>query len=202
MAIQFNCISCLKAIEVADEWANRLVECPYCGDTVTAPGMSQLRPPVATPIESTGAQPIESAGMMASEGAADPRVETQWVPHRHRRPFDVLALAGLLLAILATVLFFWSSITIFAEVSERIGTDFDPEALNEFIEGELKNNSAWLIKFVFGFLGALGSWVIAAVLSVIAVVRNRRTPRGTLAYWALAATGVLPVFLIVGALLG
>jgi hypothetical protein len=200
MAIQFNCISCLKAIEVADEWRNRLVECPYCGDTITAPGMSQLRPPMANPVEPIGPQAVSSTEAIVAGQAIDPRVETQWAPYR--RPFDGLALAGLLLALLATGLFFWASISVFTEVTQRVGPDFEPEALNEFLESELKKSSPWLIKFLFAFLGAIGSWILAAVLSVIAVVRNRRSPRGALAYWALAATGILPVLLIVGGLLG
>lgn len=51
MAIQFRCSGCGQAIEVDDQFATRLVACPFCQAAVQAPAASQLdmSMPVATP---------------------------------------------------------------------------------------------------------------------------------------------------------
>ncbi len=54
MAIRFQCGSCGQPIEIDDVWASKLVACPYCQKTVTAPAASTLpdlsSTPTATPL--------------------------------------------------------------------------------------------------------------------------------------------------------
>lgn len=49
MAIQFYCSGCGQAIEVDDEYAKRLIACPFCHATVEAPAASALIRPQAVP---------------------------------------------------------------------------------------------------------------------------------------------------------
>lgn len=46
MSIQFLCPGCGQPIEVDDEFANRLVGCPFCQTTAEAPAQSKLPAPV------------------------------------------------------------------------------------------------------------------------------------------------------------
>ncbi len=60
MAIRFQCASCNQPIEVDDEWASRLVSCPFCSKTITAPAQSTLVEtaiPAARPQGSMAAAP-------------------------------------------------------------------------------------------------------------------------------------------------
>ena len=50
MSIQFHCPGCRQPIEVDREWAERLVACPYCRQTVTAPAESDLELTEALPV--------------------------------------------------------------------------------------------------------------------------------------------------------
>lgn len=60
MAIQFNCPSCGQPIEVDDALGGKEVGCPFCSQTVAAPGQSMLdtRPPSVSPAESALPTPV------------------------------------------------------------------------------------------------------------------------------------------------
>ncbi len=217
MAIQFNCISCLKAIEVADEWRNRLVECPYCGDTITAPGISQLRPPVTEPVDA-------NAGGFATGGHESGELETgnfgsighglgQSETSRRsaagqfesadfelvqspRRSIDVLAAIGLALGIGALAVFAWIAIRFATVLANQVGTDATPEELNRFLQDAMKSQAPWLVEMSGPAFGFLALWFAGALISLIACIRTRREHRGKLAYWAMGVSMILPFFMI------
>ncbi len=195
MAIQFNCISCLKAIEVADEWANRLVECPYCGDTVTAPGMSQLRTPVAAPIDTTTEAEVAAPGVPAGQPVMH-YPPSGLEPIQRRSSFDGLALTGLVLGIGAILLFFWIAVCVATEIGNRLSTGAAPEEIKEFIDSATANQAPWLVKLSIYGLGMLLLWFSASLISGIALWRNRRERRGQMAYWAFGVNMVLPFLVL------
>src|SRR5262245_2960093 len=76
MAIQFHCPGCGQPIEVDDEWASKLVACPYCRRTVSAPVQSTLdvrevvpsAKPVATSESAAPTTPSGWPGQAAAGG--------------------------------------------------------------------------------------------------------------------------------------
>jgi hypothetical protein len=76
MSIQFDCVACGKRIEIDDAWGGRLVECPYCRDTITAPAYSTGNAPEEHPSTghpSTGHPNTERPGFApTSESPAEP----------------------------------------------------------------------------------------------------------------------------------
>ena len=74
MAIRFQCSACSQPIEVDEEWARKLVACPYCRKTITAPMESTLPEPseipTATGIEQSG--PFVAAAYTGEAGPAAP----------------------------------------------------------------------------------------------------------------------------------
>ncbi len=72
MAIQFRCTGCGQPIEVDDEFADRMVGCPFCKTTVQAPATGRLDAP------NTNDEGLASVASHAPPGfAADP---TQHAP--------------------------------------------------------------------------------------------------------------------------
>ncbi len=213
MAIQFNCISCLKAIEVADEWRNRLVECPYCGDTVTAPGMSQLKPPKAKPIEE-GAETRHDAGVrhgaeaqfgaeraITEPGAGECAPSDFSLIQSKRSSFDGLAAIGLALGVGAILLFGWVVIRFVTELLNRLGPNPTPEAVTKFLSDAVEVQAPWLLDMALPVWGVMGVWFAGVLISGIAIIRTRREGRGTLAYWALGVNLILPILTIFSMLL-
>ncbi|MCA9250144.1 MAG: hypothetical protein KDA54_03340 [Phycisphaerales bacterium] len=200
MAIQFNCISCLKAIEVADEWANRLVECPYCGDTVTAPGFSQLRAPAAAADE-TSSEPGDELQAVPTGVLTVDYSPAGYAPATHRGKFDGVALTALLLGIGAILLFFWIVYRFVDEVGSRVGFGVDSEEMTKFVQDAAETQQPWLVKLSVLGMGVMLLWFVATLVSVIALWRNRRERRGGLAYWAIGVNLLLPFFMVLSLLL-
>lgn len=67
MAIQFQCVSCRQPIEVDDDLASKIIACPYCRKTMTAPAESQLGDLAAIPVGRTR----EPVGSRLDEVASD-----------------------------------------------------------------------------------------------------------------------------------
>lgn len=59
MVIRFLCPSCRQPIETDDEWAEKLVACPFCRATITAPAQSTLGP-IEAAADIPGARPAWS----------------------------------------------------------------------------------------------------------------------------------------------
>ncbi len=201
MAIQFNCVSCQKAIEVADEWSCRLVECPYCGDTITAPGISQtpVRPavPRATPASDFAGSTPQPAYQSAPQ-AYETRDFELVAP---RKQFDGLALAGLLFCLASMVLYGVATVLFVTAIFERVGPNATQEQLEAFAKEVSEDPPAWATKMLMLGLLAFGVWLVGAIMSVIAFVRNRKDPRGKLAFWALLLSSYLPLLMLLGLLI-
>lgn len=88
MPIRFYCTGCNKPIEIDDEFANRLVACPFCSATVTAPAAS-VQELVASPL----------GGPPATSQASRPTVLANEAPtHSAGRRYSTIGLVcGLLL---------------------------------------------------------------------------------------------------------
>lgn len=198
MAIQFNCVSCQKAIEVADEWSCRLVECPYCGDTITAPGITQPPPKAAVPT----ARPIAGIEGSIPQPTYRPPSEayesSDFELAQPRKRFDGLALTGLLFCLASMAFFVWCIAVMLGEVIERVGLDAPPEKIQAFIEEAAENQSAWLLKLSGLAFLAFGVWLVGAIISCTAFIRNRKYPRGKLAFWALLLCAYLPLLMLLG----
>lgn len=64
MAIQYQCESCRRPIEVDDEYAGRVAACPYCGHSGAVPEASTWRPE-----RPTGAGPVSAGPVRIDENA-------------------------------------------------------------------------------------------------------------------------------------
>jgi len=90
MAIRFHCAACSQPIEVDDEWALKLVACPYCRKTVTAPAETQIEAVAPIPTATAAHDPQE----IGSPPGAPPAVS----PIIHPRRENSVAVASLVLA--------------------------------------------------------------------------------------------------------
>ena len=199
MSIQFSCISCGKAIEIDDEWALRLVECPYCHDTVTAPGPSAICSP--------------SSGAEASYLPAPPAVETA-VPAAvvggpRPRAGNKLAVVALILACVSLVLFLWIIAAFVNVVDAQLGPEAteeevekllqDPSVLQRTFQEAISREEPWVYGLALGSMAWFGLWIAALVCSLVAVYRPGL--RGT----SIAAllVSLLPIlWMLLGALVG
>lgn len=180
MAIQFQCVSCSRPIEVDDQWARRLVECPYCHDTITVPAISTYNPPgMASPVQM--AQPAEAA-----------------YPDAYYRPRsrNALAIWAMVLSILAFATLGATIISVGMKFTAIMSSDATPEEMEkqvqEAFEQAVERQEHWVILFAVGMLGGLGLWIAGLVCSMIAVTRPAR--RG-LAIAALLVT-LLPIVIL------
>ena len=194
MAIQFNCVSCQKAIEVSDEWSCRLVECPYCGDTITAPGISQI--PVRTETPATNLEGPVSQSPLPSAANTLESGDFQLV--RPQRRFDGLALAALLFCLASMVLYGVVIVLMAMKVFEQVGPNATPEQIEAVVDQWSEDTPAWAMKMAVLSVLGFGAWLIGAIMAVIAFVRNRRNPRGKLANWALLLSCYVPLLLLLG----
>ena len=199
MSIQFSCISCGKAIEIDDEWALRLVECPYCHDTITAPGPSATCSPSPVVEEPPSPAPpaVETSGPVAVVGG--PRT----------RAGNKLAVIALILACVSLVLLLWVNIALVKAVAAELGPEAteedverlfeDPSALQRILYEAAEREEPWIYGLGLGFMAWFALWIAALICSLIAV--NRRGRRGT----SIAAllVSLLPILrMLLGALVG
>ncbi|NOX58574.1 MAG: DUF1178 family protein [Planctomycetes bacterium] len=200
MAIQFHCVSCEKAIEVADEWACRLVECPYCGDTITAPGLSHpaMQAGSSTPATDSFAAPSDDVSIYGDR--SDEMLGGEATLHegqpQARKSFDWLALTALALGVVAFAIFLVFAFGLFGELVERIGTEPTPEEIQKVITDAIANDEMWVMKLSLQIVAALGVWLVSFVLAVVAFIRNQRNPRGKLASWVLVLTSLPWLFVV------
>lgn len=90
MAIRFHCASCSQPIEVDDEWALKLVACPYCRKTVTAPAETQIDAAALIPTATAPRDVHEIDSPTDAPPAAPPSI--------HPRSENSVAVAALVLA--------------------------------------------------------------------------------------------------------
>lgn len=191
MAIQFTCVSCRNAIEIDDKWAHRLVECPYCHDTVRSPGRSMLTesPPLASPVEgdSTGEAPIAASEPMHAQAVPmQPTVIAQAPPD------NKLAIVALVLAIGALVLLAWTSASLGQAVFAHVGPDATPADMQRIVQEAAERQEPWVYRASLSLMGSFGLWIAGAVCSLIAI--SRRGRRGIAI--AAIALSALPLVLL------
>ena len=184
MAIQFMCSACSQPIEVDDEWASRLVACPYCRKTVTAPAASQL----------------EDLGRFPMASVVPDRVAAVETP-RNVIAKVALALAGGLVALLVAVGLILAPHQ--QELADYTNALFEAEGLAEmsrvppeFFEAGFPG---WYVAAaVLEITGGL-VWIATLVCAIIGV---RRAAHRRWAVAALVSAGAVPVFVCGGGLAG
>lgn len=188
MAIRFLCAGCSQPIEVDDEFAMRLVACPYCRRTITAPretilpeasGVAEARPgAVIAPPTTVSAEPLLTAAAPARNGPA-------------------VAAAVLLAVALASLIGYF---LVFAghsqELTRMMPTTFPPDmsaimkAQQRLFE-EYGGVPPWMIALgAFEILAGM-TW-IGAVACAIVGLTGRRARKG-LALTVLILSCVLPI---------
>ncbi len=194
MAIRFQCSSCLQPIEVDDEWASKVVACPYCRNTVTAPAESSLGDLAGVPTASP-AQPPSTPGDVS--------------------PPPPITSRGNRLAIVTWVLLALSIATMMAvnavvrqhaaelePVQKSLEAGKDPFQISREhpeLFGGGGNVPPWML--ASSMLMVMGGlfWLAAVVCGIVAVTRPYRR---AMAISALVTAAVLPVFMCCGGLLG
>ncbi|GIK15057.1 MAG: hypothetical protein BroJett003_00210 [Planctomycetota bacterium] len=108
MAIRFLCPSCRQPIETDDEWAEKLVACPFCRATVCAPTLSTLGP-IEAATDVPGARPAWSPDVPWADAEATfsgpPRIAFGEDPARKDANARRLATIAIVLAALSIATF-------------------------------------------------------------------------------------------------
>lgn len=174
MAIQFRCTGCGQAIEVDDDFAGRLVGCPFCHSSVQAPSASQAIPqpvPQATPMGAP-AQPFPPPppfGAMPGAAMAAPDPAARWCT------------IGLICGILAWITPFLMLMTMISQTNllqdiQRLqSTNADQKALQEEINNAMKRWGEEHPGVVASFTLVMGAMIIAGLAaSIVGLIRARR----------------------------
>ena len=202
MAIRFRCSGCSQPIEVDDEWASKLVACPYCRKTIAAPPESTLEDLSPIP-EATPLGPSEASW----DGPSVPVFGQQPpAPAQSNR----LAVVALILACSLPVQLavFMAVLTAHEGELQRIQSAVEQrqqqgespfaaqfEAWQEFLDERGGIPPSWMIlSAMVEFVGA-ATWIATIVCGIIAV---RRPQRRRLAVVALVIAVVLMIFFCCG----
>ena len=192
MAIRFLCSGCSQPIEVDDEWALRPVACPYCRQTVTAPGESTLRDlseiPTAAPLAPQAGDSAQPSAQPYSRKAPD--------AHPNQIAIVALVLALLVVAFLSFYLSVLRAHRLEMETFYRPDMTLNEQvqALSDYMDSQ-GQFPAWVMALSVLPLCAGLSWIGAIVCGIVAV---RRPQRRRLAIAALLIAGFAPVLLCCG----
>lgn len=184
MSIQFLCVSCRKPIEVDDQWAMKVVECPYCHGQVTAPGASTYQ----------GDQPIVAREV--SSGSLPEYAPPTALGAQPAQRSNVVAVVALLLVLLSLGMFVGSISMMVGKmlpVVEQGGSAAEQEAaLKKLLTEAAERQESWVITSGLVTLGGMVLWGVGVVCGLIGVTRPAR--RG----FAIAALvlAVMPLGLI------
>jgi hypothetical protein len=191
MAIRFHCPACTQPLEVDDAWASRVVACPYCRKTVTAPANSNLTDLSAVPM----AMPLTQPG---AAGAPPP------LPEFAARS-NPLAVAAIVFAGLTILLSTLMSVTasrhrLELEDIERdmkaMGPDASPmKASMEYMRTHGGQVPGWIMGLSLCFFGSLLACVTGLVCGLLAL---RRRARRALAWTSVLVCGGLTVWVGLG----
>ena len=202
MAIRFRCSGCSQPIEVDDEWASKLVACPYCRQTIAAPSESTLDDlspiPEATPL---GPSQVPDGGPSVAAFGQPPPV---WAPTNRLAVVALIVACSLpvqLAVFMAVVAAHEEELqTIQSVVEERQQQGESPfaaqfAAWQEFLDERGGIPPSWMIlSAMVEFVGA-AAWIATIVCGIIAVRRRQRRP---LAVAALVIAGVFMIFFCCG----
>lgn len=190
MAIRFLCASCRQPIEIDDEWASKLVACPFCRKTIMAPASSDLPEPDLVPT----ATPLQPAPSRETPGS--------W---EHPNKVAIVAFALICLVVFQIL-----------GMAHVIGPHKQELKAFEARQKELREQGAgifaasqeamavlsgshngsipgWLITVSVLQIGMVGCWFGTVVCGMIGV-RRRRNRR-----WALSSlflAGLIPVLML------
>jgi hypothetical protein len=192
MAIRFQCASCAQPIEIDDEWASRLVACPFCHKTTLAPPTSTLPELSAIPT----ASPISAA---ERSGMVVPGVGALSIPTpTNRAAVAAIILAGLQILCLVGMQFIFASHRLEFEEFQKT---FEQKSLPEVLEAQNRYVAAqggvprWMVATQLMGLLMLGGWVGALVCGIIGV---RRAARRGMAVTALLISSVVAMVICAG----
>jgi len=201
MAIQFHCVSCGKPIEIDDAWAGRLVECPYCHETITAPAFStEALPPTSTGERPAGAVTAAHAGEFLPPPAPPPTTLGGALPDSATpAPMparNVVAAVALVLACVALLLGFAAFVGFGIAIQNGVGASASEAETQKFIEEAFTKPERWAINMILAMFAAGGFWLAGLVCGIIGVCR----PNRGLAIGALVVSA-LPILLMMAAIL-
>lgn len=216
MAIRFQCPSCAQPIEVDDDLASRLVACPYCRKTVTAPATSTLSDPSQVPVAVPLAPASNAHGAQRTYAQRSDVPAGAWPDGAHYYPpppnasGNALAIVAFALACTTLLMFLSAGIILsnhsvefeeFMKLVEEHGTTVagQMKAWNEFLERRGGVSPTWFFAFTALSFASMALSVVALVCGLVAV---RRPQRRGFAMAALGITGLYAVLMCGGMLAG
>lgn len=216
MAIRFQCPSCAQPIEVDDELASRLVACPYCRKTVTAPATSTLSDPSQVPVAVPLAPAGDAHGAYRTYTHPSDAPAGAWPDGTHHYPpppgasGNALAIVAFALACTTLLMFLSAGIILsnhsvefeeFMKLVEEHGTTVagQMKAWNEFLERRGGESPTWFFAFTALSFASMALSIVALVCGLVAV---RRPQRRGFAIAALVVTGLYAVLMCGGMLAG
>lgn len=185
MSIQFLCVSCRKPIEVDDQWAMKIVQCPYCQEQVTAPGMSTYQPEAPAMARQVAAGGLAQRSGHSDSGYSSSSTYDQ--PHAQYGHLDqgqiapksnVVAIVSLVLAVVSLAMFIWGSSMVIDQVSpilQQGGSVREQQAaMEKFLVDAAERQEPWIVKASFAAMGGIVAWIGAVVCGLIGISRPVR----------------------------
>lgn len=188
MAIRFLCPLCGQPVEIDDPWAGKLVACPFCRKTVTAPAESTLALEAAVP---TAAPFGPVAGGPAYPAAPYPADMPAVVESR-----NTAALVALVASVVSAASLLAAMIVMGINLSEVLGGDptgMTQAEVNRTVQKymmEQPTPPVWMVVVMLLMLLSAAGWLTAVICGVMGLGRRRR--RG-LAVAALSIAGAQTV---------
>ena len=188
MPVRFQCPSCTQPIEVDDPWAGKLVGCPYCRSTVTAPQQSTLSEPDIVPTAAPLRPPMPAA--------ADPHgAVLAYAPEGNRFAFIAALLCGLVLLLILLSLAIQSAH--YMELEElqkelsKAGSDFAAqfEAAQRFMRQQQRDGVGWLITLGIVEMMTLAGVLTALIFGLLGLTRPAR--RGLTVFAITVSSAIL-----------
>lgn len=182
MSIRFQCGSCSQPIEVDDEWAAKMVACPFCRKTVTAPAESTLEDPAGVPM----ATPV-----VAAHAAPDGAPLMAPVPSRNLFALVALVASGsVILCFGAGTIIANSHSLEIADIAERLsnleGGGSQMGAMMDYLDSRGGGMPAWLVMLTVLQLAGLSACLVAIVCGLLGM---RQPHRRSMAVAALIISG-------------
>jgi len=193
MSIQFLCVSCRQPIEIDDQWAMKVVECPYCHEQVTAPASSTYQP--GEPLVARGVAGGPPSAVMSAPAAGP------MTPERTRSG-NAVAVASLVLSGLSLLLFVVFMGLMGAKLSSmKMSPSATPEQqvqdAQQFVLDAAEKGEPWVFTAIFLMIGALACWPAGVICGLIGVSKPVR--RGYAITGLVAAA--IPLAIVLAAML-
>lgn len=180
MAIRFQCPACSEPIEVDLDWARRVVRCPYCQRTVTAPAESTL--PAQDEIPVATAVP----GRREFQSSSDPVAPSGSVPpyppaaQTNRAALVAMILAGVTLVL--WLLYFQTASAHRVEIQEFYGflqkqSDAGTPsmtAMMKYTETQNGQLPAWMMTMSVLMVAGMATWIATVTFGIVGLFRPIR----------------------------